>query len=298
MKKTSTIHLNPGRYSLIQLNLSVLFLSLVPLFAKLVNLGAVSIIAWRAALGAAALLIFLVLRRDSWRLERGRDYVVVAILGVVMAIHWSTFFHGIQISTVAVAMVAMFTWPVMVVLIEPWVMGVRHRLRDLLLALLALVGVALVVPNFSLDGSAMQGAAWGLLAALLYAFRNVYHRHYLARYPGSRVMAYQLVVAALCLLPFASAPDMGDWHNWELLLLLAVVFTALPHTLFVASMRRLPAKTAGMISCLQPAYGIAAAALILGETTTWRTWLGAALVMGVALTESVGTPRSVARKVE
>jgi drug/metabolite transporter (DMT)-like permease len=283
--------MSPVGRSLFQVNLSVVLLGLVPLFAKLVDLDAVSIIAWRATLGAAALLAFLALRRGGWRLERGRDYALVILLGVVMAVHWSSFFHAIQISTVAVAMVAMFTWPVITVLIEPLVYGARPRPRDLGLALLALAGVGLVLPHLSLNGAAMHGVAWGLFSALLYALRNVYYRRYLAHYPGSRMMAYQLVVIALCLLPFASLPARSAGLDWALLALLGLVFTAFAHTLFVASMRRLQAKTAGMISCLQPAYGIAAAALLLDETTTLQTWLGAALVMAVAIIESIGAPR-------
>lgn len=284
--------MSPTGRSLVQVNLSVVLLSLVPLFAKVVDLDAVSIIAWRAVLGAVALLAFLALRRDGWGLDRSRDYAIVIGLGVLMAVHWSSLFHAIQMSTVAVAMVATFTWPVMTVLIEPLVFGTSPRVRDLGLALLALVGVGLVLPEFSLDGAAVHGAAWGLFSALLYALRNVYYRRYLAAYPGSRIMAYQLVVIALCLLPFARTPAPPVGLDWALIAVLGLVFTALAHTLFISSMRWLHAKTAGMISCLQPAYGIAAAALLLDETTTLQTWLGAAVVMAVAIIESVGAPRA------
>src|SRR5699024_1528607 len=249
---------------LAQVNLSVVLLGLVPLFAKVVALDAVSIIAWRAILGALALLAFLLLRRDGLRLSCRRDYAIVVALGVVMAVHWSTFFHAIQMSTVAVAMVAMFTWPVLTVLIEPLVFGSTHRVRDLVLALASLFGVALVLPEFSLDAAAVHGAAWGLFSALLYALRNVYYRRYLATFRGRRMVGWQLVVIALCLLPFVHMPATPAAMDWLLLIVLGIVFTALAHTLFASSMRFLQAKTAGMISCLQPAYGIAAAALLLG----------------------------------
>lgn len=284
--------------SLLQVNFSVVLLGLVPLFAKLIELDAVSIIAWRATLGAAALLAFVALRQVGWRLDRRRDYAVVVALGVLMAAHWASFFHAIQISTVAVAMVAMFTWPVMAVLIEPLVFGTAHRLRDLGLAVMALTGVALVLPRFSLDAAAVEGAALGLFSALLFALRNIYYRRFLTSYPGSRMMAYQLIVIAACLLPFASVPQEPGGVDWLLLGALALIFTAMPHSLFVASMRYLRAKTAGMISCLQPAYGIAAAALLLDESATLRTWLGAAVVMLVAVIESVSAPREAARRRE
>src|SRR5699024_2888685 len=110
------------------------------------------------------------------------------------------------------------------VLIEPFVLGRSHRLADFGLALVALVGVALVLPRFSLDSTSVHGALWGLFAALLYAIRNVCHHRYLGRYPGSRMMAYQLVVVAVCLLPFARVPAVGAGYNWALLVILGIVF--------------------------------------------------------------------------
>ncbi|MGD8709327.1 MAG: DMT family transporter [Ectothiorhodospiraceae bacterium] len=284
--------MHPVRRSLIELNTSVLMLGLVPLFAKWIRLDAVSIIGWRALLGAVALVGFLLLRRTRLRLNRRRDYGIVVLLGVLMAVHWASYFQAIQVSTVAVAVVAMFTWPVIAVLIEPLISGGRYHPRDLLLAVLALCGVALVVPEFSLGSSAVHGAAWGLFSAVLFALRNVLHRRLLTGYPSSLMMGYQLVVIAACLMPLSRQPPADDW---VLLGVLAVVFTALAHSLLVGSMRQLKAKTVGMISCLQPVYGIVAAALLLGEYTSPRGILGAALVVAVAVVETVVARGEAAR---
>lgn len=279
---------SPAR-GLVQVNVSVLLLGLVPLFAKLVDLDAVSIIAWRAFVGALVLLAWLAARREGgWRLASGRDRLLVVVLGVIMAVHWSAYFHAIQVATVAVAVVSMFTWPVMAVLIEPLFHGGGWQPRDLVLAVLALAGVALVVPDFSLGSGQLAGALWGLLSALLFALRNVLHRHYLTHYPGTLTMAWQLVVICLCLAAFVRPP--ASTTDAGLLVLLGAVFTACAHSLFVASMRDLPAKSAGMISCLQPVYGITAAALVLGEVPPPLAVVGAALVLTVAVAETVGLP--------
>ncbi len=281
--------MSPVSRSLIQVNASVLLLGLVPLFAKLVALPAVSIITWRSLVGGAVLVAWLAWRRERWHLDDWRDRWLVVLLGVLMAVHWSTYFQAIQVSTVAVAVVAMFTWPVMAVLIEPLFNGGGWHPRDLGLAVLALVGVGLVVPDFSLASEDLAGALWGLGSALLFALRNVLHRRYLTGYSGSLMMTWQLVVIVLCLGAFARPAATAS--DWGLLVVLGAVFTAFAHTLFVASMRHLPAKSAGMISCLQPVYGIVAAALVLGEIPPARTMIGALLVLLVAVAETVGVPR-------
>ncbi len=285
--------MDPVRRSLLELNGAVILLGIVPLFAKLIALDAVGIIGWRAILGGLALVAIIQLRGGGFRVDSRRDGWMVIALGVVMAVHWTTYFQAIQVSTVAVAVVAMFTWPVMTVLLEPLVFGTRYRAGDIGLAACALTGVGLVVPEFSLQSGALQGVAWGLLSALLFAVRNILHRRYLSRYPAMRMMAFQLVVVALCLAPFLELPE--STNDWWLLALLGLVFTALAHTLLVGTMRELRAKTVGMISCLQPAYGIAAAALLLGEMPGWRGILGALIVFAVAVLETLKAPGEARR---
>ena len=64
--------------------------------------------------------------------------------------------------------------------------------------------------------------------------------------------------------------------------LLGIFCTALAHTLFIASMVRMTAYTASVVSILEPVYGIAWAALLLGERPGPRTLAGGALIVGAA----------------
>lgn len=280
------------RRSLIELNLSLLVLSFSPLFAKWVRLNAVSLIFWRAAFGAAALLLFLRAIRQPLALGSRREYLITAAVGVLMALHFVTYFHAIQVSTVAVAVTAVFSYPAMTVLIEPLLYGERPRWLDLGLALAALLGVALIVPSASLADATVQGVLWGLLSALLFALRNVSYRRWLHHVPGSQVMLYQLLVIAAVLAPFIAPVTEVRPVDWALLAVLGVVCTALGHSLFAGSMRQLKAKTASLIACLQPVYAIVLGIVFLAEQPSARTLLGAAVVLGVALVESRRVPAS------
>jgi drug/metabolite transporter (DMT)-like permease len=75
-----------------------------------------------------------------------------------------------------------------------------------------------------------------------------------------------------------------------LLALLGGVFTGVAHSLYVASMRFLKAKTVALIACLQPMYGIIFAAIVLHEYPSLRTTIGAAIVLAVAVMESLRSP--------
>jgi drug/metabolite transporter (DMT)-like permease len=107
-------------------------------------------------------------------------------------------------------------------------------------------------------------------------------------YSGSTIMFYQVVVTAAVLLPFAPLTAGPHPGNAVLqLLLLGVLFTALPHTLFTASFANLKVKTISIIATLLPIYGALFAWLLLHEVPTVRTAVGGAIVMAAVAYETV-----------
>ena len=100
-------------------------------------------------------------------------------------------------------------------------------------------------------------------------------------------MLYQTLVAFIMLGLFVEVPPIQvTQKDWSLILLVGVVFTAMPHALFASSLRHLSATTAGLISCLQPLYGSVLAFLLLSERVNMLTILGGVLVVSAALFET------------
>lgn len=204
-----------------------------------------------------------------------------------MGLHWASYFQSMQLAGVAVGMAAVFTHPLITVLLEPFIKGRRPQLIDIGCGGLMLVGVLLLVPEFSLGNTTTQGICWALLAALLVAVRNVLQGHYLYRYSGDHSIFYQALVAGLVCLPMISTnPTAISGKDLLQLLLLGIVFTALPHSFYTNSLRYLAAKSAALIGCLQPVYGTVLAVLILSEQPTATTLLGGAIIISTSAIES------------
>lgn len=94
-------------------------------------------------------------------------------------------------------------------------------------------------------------------------------------------MLWQQAFAALCLAPLVAVDGPGGPLDATVLgqmLVLGIVCTALAHTLFVWSLGRLSAYSAGVASALEPVYGIVLAAALLAEAPDLRTLIGAALL--------------------
>ncbi len=266
---------------LIEIHLAVLLFGLASLFGKWVALPAAIIVLGRVAFAVPTLGVVLQLRGKSIVLNRKQDYFYLSFLGLLLAVHWVTFFESVKVSTVAVCLVSYSTFPFFTVFIEPLFFREPFSRRGLALAIIALAGVALVIPEWRLGNNITLGVFWGVLSGLTFALLSVLNRRYVRTYSSLQVAFYQDLMAFLVLLPFwfilRPSPSPADW--W-LLVLLGVVFTAFSHTLFISGLKEVPARTASIVATLEPVYGVIAAAVLLGELPGLRVIAGGVLIIG------------------
>lgn len=282
---------------LVELHLAVLLFGGTALFSKLIPLSALDITVFRCAIAALVLALIVKASRAQLRLSCAKDYAIALLLGVIVSLHWVTYFASMQMSSVAIGMIAFFTYPVMTVLVEPLVNGTRLKLQDVICGIAVLSGVWLLIPEANLGNDVTLGILVGVLSAALFTARNLLHKRYFASYSGPQAMFYQTAVAVLFLGSFVeSKPLELSIDVWQLLLLLGVIFTAMPHALFTSALRHLSAKTVGLVSCLQPLYGTVLALLLLGESPSSATLLGGLLVVSTAVFETAHSHRSQRQK--
>ncbi len=267
---------------LFEIHLAVLLFGLASLFGKWITLPAVIIVLGRVAFAFPALALVLRLMGQNIRLNRRQDYIYLSLLGVLLAVHWVTFFESVQVSTVAICLLSYSTFPFFTVLLEPLFFREERLSRQgLVLAVIALAGVALVIPEWRLGNDTTLGVFWGVLSGASFALLAVLNRKYVRTYSSLKVAFYQDLMAFVVLLPFWfliwPQPSPLDW---SLLILLGIVFTAFSHTIFINGLKEVPARTASIIATLEPVYGILAAVLLLGEVPGPRVLLGGALIIG------------------
>ncbi|MFC3202044.1 DMT family transporter [Alteromonas oceani] len=285
--------MDPVKKSLVTLHLAVVLLGGTGLFSKIIPLNAIDITLGRSLFACLALCLFVRAGREHLRLERRLDYFIAIGLGVLMAAHWATYFASMQYAGVSVGMIAMFTFPVITVLLEPLFEKTRLAWQDMLSALVVVIGIVLIVPEISLDNDVTLGVGLGVISAVLYAVRNLSLRKYFSHYSGARSMAWQTLIIVLCLLPFSDLTStQQDTSVWLLLLALGTAFTALPHALVANSLAHLRAKTFSLIACMQPFYGVIFAIILLNESPGWQTLLGGILVTSASIYETVNTHKS------
>jgi len=276
-----------------QLHVSALLLGGTALFSKLIPYSAVDIISYRTLIcGILVLCIALALKHKIF-IANKFHLLLLVFCSLLFTVHWTAYFHSMQVSSVAVGIVSMFTFPVITVFLEPLIKKTKIHLVDILMAMVVLFGVSLMVPEFSFNNQITSGVAFGVLSGFAVALRNVIVSKWLNQYSAFTIMTFHSLISALVLLPFTTV-SMGSISNyeWFLLILLGSIFTAIPHTQKTYALLHKSAKTVSMIISLQVVYAAIFAYLLLGEHVELNTLIGGSLILFAAIFESIKSKRN------
>jgi drug/metabolite transporter (DMT)-like permease len=213
-----------------------------------------------------------------WRMLRTmplRLCVSYAGIGVLVALHWLTFYGAIKLANASVAATCIALATSFTAVVEPWLARARFSRRDLALGIAVLPGVALVTGGVP-DGMRL-GILVGALSALLVAIFGSLNKRLVHHGDPLAVTALELGAGALALtalaplLPLVFPPLAGspfvtpDLRDLVLLLTLALVCTLLPFALSFVALRHMSAFAAQLAINLEPVYTILLAIVFLGE---------------------------------
>jgi len=278
-------------HGLLVLYIAVFLLSLNGLFAKLIPLDALSITQLRSVIAVFGFLAFGLVRKRKLRVKNLKQQFGVAFLGLLLGLHWITFFHAMQVSTVAIGMLSLFSFPIMTILLEPLFNKKRLYMSDVLAGFAVLSGIAIMVSQDLCDigGSVAQGVFWGVLSALLFSLRNLIQKYHFSSISSDSLMFHQVLTIVLMLAPFIDIPKISGLNpsNLGSLLLLGIFSTATAHTLLSYSLKQLAAKSVALISCLQSLLAAILAWFVLSEMPQMSVVIGGAMILSVAMYESV-----------
>ena len=268
------------RAGLFEIHVAVLLFGAAGLFGKWLSISPFIIVLGRVFFAALSLAILIWISGRKKSLFPREDMVYFVLLGLILSVHWVSFFKSIQISTVAIGLLSFSTYPVFTTFLEPILTKEQIVKLNIFLSLFCLFGVFLIIPKFDLQNSTYMGVLWGIFSGFTFSLLTIINRR-LAQKHSSLVIAFnQNFFSTLFLVPFLfflSFPVTGK--NILLLLILGVVCTALSHTLFIKGMKNIKAQTASLIHTLEPVYGILFAFLFLNETPSNRTLLGGLVIL-------------------
>lgn len=246
---------------------------------------------WYRALFALFIIgAFCWYRGYNFRFDPRSKGLALFISGCFMAGHWVTYFYALQWANVAIAMLTLFTYPILTTLLEPLFFKSPLEKRHLGLGAIILVGIFLLAPDFNYDNSHFKGLLMGLLSAFFYAIRNLILKKEVNHFNGSVLMFYQMLVLILVLLPvhFIFSTTWIEVIPFSpYILFLSLITTAVGHTLFLNSFKHFSISTASIMSSMQPIFGILIAILFLAEYPDLKSIIGGLLILSTVILESL-----------
>lgn len=307
---------NPHVSALVAAHGVAVLFGLTGILGALIRFDAVAITAGRAGFAATALLVLaLVQRRPLLQGLGSRRAGILLVSGLLLAVHWITFFLAVKVGGVAVATLGFASFPAFIALLDVVLFRERiGRAEGTMLALVTL-GLVLVTPSFDVGDQGTVGLLWGLASGLSFAGLAICNRRGSRGMDAIQVAFWQNLLVALLVLPMlglglvppqvahSQAPSSWvtgaaaiDWTSWFWLAVLGVLCTGLAHTLFVKSLESLDARSAGMIIALEPVYAIACAWWLFGEEPSGRMLVGASLIILATVLLAMAHKPSAARK--
>jgi inner membrane transporter RhtA len=231
-----------------------------------------------------AALVLAALWRPSVREHQRADVGLVLAFGVALAAMNLSFYEAIDRIPLGVAVTIEFAGPLTV-----GVLGSR-RLRDLVWVTLAAAGILLLA---DLGGGHidMFGAGLALFAGVCWGSYILLSARVGQAFPGGSGLALAMSVAAALLLPvgIAGAGDaLLDVRVLAVGALVAMMSSALPYSLELEALRRLPTGVFGVLMSLEPAVAALAGLVVLGEVLHAREWVAIALVVTASAGAATG----------
>jgi DME family drug/metabolite transporter len=255
------------------------------------GLPPLTVVFYRAAFGALALGLWLLVRQPAaFRLAR-RDAPLVVAYGVLgVTIFYVAYIYAVLLVGVTTAVVLLYTAPAIVAVLAWRFLSERWSRAKGVALLLTLAGIVLVSGAYDpgkLGGNAL-GLACGLLAGATYALYSIFGKLAHARaVPTPTLLFYTLAIGTVGLGLIAAVADPtafgapgGRGEVWAVLALLGTAQTLVPIAAYTAALHHLDAGVASICAMLEPVVAGVLALVVLGKPLGLPELLGAAAILG------------------
>lgn len=278
--------------NLILMHFVVLIFGFTGILGKLITIEAVPLVFWRTAIGAVTIYLWLKLQNQVTK----KSWATIAKLGgvgILIAIHWVTFFASIKASNVSIALTMLAVSPMFVGFLEPVFFRRKIDPKEIFIGSVVIVGVAITL-KFS------SGYEWGVLLGLISAlFASLFatiNGVLVKEHDASNLSLVELFFASLVIFIFmAVRGEVGmeliaiDIMDWVYITILAVVATSFAFIAFTHVLKVLTPFTTTVAINLEPIYSIILAVLIFGEEEIMgvQFYIGATLIIGAIIINTI-----------
>jgi drug/metabolite transporter (DMT)-like permease len=270
----------------------ILIFGFTGILGKLITIEAIPLVFWRTLIGGGAIYVWLKVRRKVSK-KSTSDVLKMGGIGLLVAIHWITFFASIKISNVSVALTMLATSPMFIGFLEPLIFKRKIDWRELTVAAVVLVGVGTI---FSFNTTYHEGMILGIISAFFASLFATLNGVLIKTHDASNISLVELLTAsaAIFILLFFTGKVNSELfvlssQDWFWITILALVATSFAFIAFTSVMKVLTPFTTSVAINLEPIYSIILAVMIFGdeEIMGTRFYIGASIIIGAVMLNTI-----------
>lgn len=259
---------------------------------KLITLDALPLVWYRMLIAAILILVFIGIRKFPVKVSR-KMLLTLIFAGVVIALHWLTFFAAIKVSNVSVALATMSTGAFFTALLEPFWYRRKMIWYEIFFGLVVMFGLYLV---FKVDTRYVHGILLALASAFLSAIFSLMNGKLIQKQRPSVISFYELLSGVVFLSiylgyrgSFNAAFFQLSQNDFIFIFILASICTAYAFIASVHILKFISPYTVMLTVNLEPVYGIILAFIILGESEKMAPmfYLGGTIIIATVIANGI-----------
>ena len=277
---------NDNLRSYLHLHFIVFIWGFTAVIGALITLDALPLVWYRMSIGLLIVLLYVLYKKLPLKVPR-RTVFGFLIAGLIIALHWLTFFKAIKVSNVSVTLACLSTGAFFTSLLEPIFYKRRVIGYEVLFGLFVVAGLYII---FRFQGDYFYGIVLALTSAFLSAVFSIINGKYAvaAKYDPAIISLYEIFggVFFLSIYLLFTGSFTGNFFNvsgsdWMWLFILGSFCTAYAFIVSVKVMKHLSPYTVMLTINMEPIYGIILALIVFNEKEKmdWTFYLGAGIIL-------------------
>jgi len=267
----------------------VLIAGFTAILGELISIEAIPLVWYRMTIAGVLMFLFIKFKKMSLKVPL-KALIRFSIAGVIIALHWITFFAAIKASNISITLAMFSTGAFFASLIEPLFYKRKIIGYEIIFGFIVIAGVVLITQT---ELQYLLGIALGISSALFSTLFAVLNGQFVKKYKASVISFYEFVSGVLFMSIFIAFTGDGfdasyfqlSSSDWICLFILASICTAYAFIASIHVMKHITPYTLVLTYNLEPIYGIVLAVILFPQTETMRPlfYVGAALIISTVL---------------
>ncbi|GAA3784780.1 DMT family transporter [Corallibacter vietnamensis] len=277
----------------LHLHLLVFIAGFTAILGELISIEAVSLVWFRMLMATILMGLYIVFSKINIKVTK-QTLLKFAIAGIIIALHWITFFGSIKAANISIALSMFSTGAFFASIIEPIIYKRKIIPYEIIFGIIVIIGVFIITQS---EIHYLYGIILGIVSAFLSSLFSVLNGKFLQTHTATVISFYEFIYGVIFITLFIGVMNSGIPENFfslsisdfSYLFILASICTAYAFIASVHVMKHISPYTVVLTYNLEPIYGIILALIIFPEEEHMSTsfYVGAFIIIGVVLMNGI-----------